>query len=300
MKTRIFIAAVMALAAMACSRNGQNQELTGRERITFAAADESGLFSVTTKADEVTALSAFYVSAVTSSAGVEASAWNSTEFSLVPASDPATYAANKFWPSSNPSYLFYASNLPLLFDAGETTVSASNATDVVCAYMTEPAYEQRNTLAFEHIFARIGDVIVTAEEGYTISNLTITVTPKVSGTYNLRTGAGQSDGTGWSSPENGSETTICSRTEGIAPSASYTHSNDVWLIPGSYTLTAGWTATKDDYTQSFTGKTATVDIVGGKVNSISASIVGNATQINLGVSLTAWGTNDINVGTISL
>ena len=105
MKTRFIIAAVMALAAMACSRNGQNQELTGRERITFAAADESGLFSVSTKADEVTALSAFYVSAVTSSAGVEASAWTSTEFSLVPASDPATYAANKFWPSSNPSYL---------------------------------------------------------------------------------------------------------------------------------------------------------------------------------------------------
>lgn len=290
-----------ALVAMACSRNGQNQELIGRERITFAAADESGLFSVSTKADEVTALSAFYVSAVTSSAGVEASAWNSTEFSLVPASDPATYAANKFWPSSNPSYLFYASNLPLLFDAGGTTVSASNTADVVCAYMTEPAYEQRNTLAFEHIFARIGEVSVTAQDGYTISNLTITVTPKVSGTYNLRTGAGQTDGTGWSSTVDANEaTTICARTEGIAPSSSYTQSNDVWLVPGTYTLTAGWTATKDDYTQSFSEITATVNLVAGKVNSISAGIVGNATQITLGVSLTAWSGNSIDVGTISL
>ena len=290
-----------ALVAVACSKTGhQQQEFEGKERIVFAASDGDGLFSVTTKADAVTALSAFYVAAVTSAAGVEASAWTSTEFSLVPASDPATYASGKYWPSSNPSYLFYGSNLPLTFGAGGTTVSATNATDVVCAYMTEPTYQEKNTLTFQHIFARIGEVSVTAEDGYTISNLTITLTPKVSGTYNLKEGAGSTDGTGWSSTADGTVTTICSRTEGIAPSSSYTQSNDVWLVPGTYTLTAGWTATKDDYTQSFSEKTATVNLVAGKVNSISAGIVGNATQITLGVSLTAWSGNSIDVGTISL
>jgi len=301
MKTKIILTAVMALAAVACSKTGHQQEVSeGLERITFAASDGDGLFQVTTKASAVTSLSAFNVSAVTGTAGSEVEAWNSTEFSQVPESNPAVYAANKFWPSDNPSYRFYASNLPLMFAAGGTTVAASNATDVVCAYLTDPTYEQQNTFTFKHIFARIGDVEVTATEGYTISNLTITVTPRVSGTYNLCTGAGQTDGTGWSSPVAGDVTTICARTEGLAPSASYTHTNDLWLIPGTYTLTAAWTATKDDYTQSFTGKTATVNLVAGSVNSISASIVGNATQITMGVSLTAWGENNIEVGTINI
>ena len=48
--------------------------------------------SVETKATAVTSLSSFYVSAVTGSAGSEASAWNSVQFSQVPGSSPACYA----------------------------------------------------------------------------------------------------------------------------------------------------------------------------------------------------------------
>ena len=116
----------------------------------------------------------------------------------------------------------------------------------------------------------------------------------------MRLGAGQTNGTGWSSPDIGTETTICSLSSALEPSASYTHPNDVWLVPGSYTLTAEWTATKDDYTETFTGKHATVNLTAGKINSISASIVGDATELVLGVSLTPWGTNSVDVGTILL
>ena len=231
--------------------------------------------SVETKATEVTSLSSFYVSAVTGSAGSELSAWTSTQFNQVPASSPAVYSSDKYWPASNPGYKFYGSNVALNFAAGGTYVNASNATDVVCAYRSSPTYRTKNTLSFEHIFARLCRVDVAAQTGYTISNISMYITPKTGGTYNLRTGAGHTDGTGWSSIATGSATLISNKTGAT--------NNDIYMVPGNYSITCTWTATDPSGASvTHTNESSTLPIKGGATNNISVVLGGD---IVLGVDL---------------
>ena len=221
------------------------------------------LFTVETKAAEVTSLESFYVSAVTGGPGSEVEAWTSTPFNLVPASAPPTYTANKFWPANDPSYSFYASNRPLTYHAEGATVSASNEVDVVCAYRTGNTYKSKNTLTFGHIFARLGTVSVVAVPGYTLSNVVIQLTPRTGGTYNLRTGE-------WADVATGTATTIASNAGDNA--------NDLWLVPGEYTVTASWTATdREGYTDSYSGKTAEISVREGAVNAVGIAMGGNIT-----------------------
>ena len=226
------------------------------------------------------------VSATTGSAGSESSVWNSVTFTK----DGATtdYKGDKWWPNSNPNYHFFASNAPITFAAAGSTVAATNATDVICAYMASPTYKSKNTLTFEHVFARLGDVEVSAADGYTISGVNITVTPKTGGTFNMRTGAGKTDGTGWSSLTTGTATAIANATPG-------TKSNDIYLVPGTYTLTASWTAERGGYTEDIAGMTADVVLTGGRVNKITTTLGGNAQEVVFGVTVQPWGNTSVDV-----
>lgn len=274
----------LSLAAFSCNRLQPDSVPEGM--IAFSQEGLVDFFSATaqTKATEVTEStlnsSGFNVSCTTGSAGSESNVWNNVAFSKS-GSYFVAGGGGKWWPDANPSYHFFASNAALTFNAGGCTVAATNATDVVCAYMPSPTYKSRNTLQFKHIFARITDVTFSAADGYTISGISVTVTPKTGGTYNLRTGSGQTDGTGWSSLTTGSATAIANSTPG-------TKSNNLYLVPGRYVLTASWTATKGDYTKTFSNKTYEVNVVGGKCNVITASLVGDASAIEFAVSVTPW------------
>lgn len=288
-KTLYIILSVLALAFFAsCTKGGD--ETQAEQKLELTPADETGMVpvvlgakgeginaSVTTKATAVTSLASFYASATTGSAGSESTVWNSVSFS-----GSSDYTGGKYWPNSNPSYHFYGSNAAITFAAAGSTVSASNSTDVVCAYMSSTTYKSKNTLSFEHVFARLGDVTVTAATGYTISGVSISITPNTGGTYNIRTGAGQTDATGWSGLTAGSATAIANATPG-------TKSNDIYLVPGTYTLTASWTANRDGYTETISGKTVTVALTKGKINAITTTLGGNASEIILGVTVTPWG-----------
>ena len=301
-KNLLVLLAVPALLAVMASCN-KNEPVSGATGDVETPADETGFSpillgaegaglsaSVETKATAVTSLSSFYASATTGSAGSESSVWNSVTFTK----DGATtdYKGDKWWPNSNPSYHFYASNAAITFAAAGSTVAATNATDVICAYMASPSYKAKNTLTFEHVFARLGDVEVSAADGYTISGVSITVTPKTGGTFNMRTGAGKTDGTGWSSLTTGTVTAIANATPG-------TKSNDIYLVPGTYTLTASWTATRGGYTEDIAGMTADVVLTGGKVNKITTTLGGNAEEVVFGVSINPWGaaTTDVEFPT---
>lgn len=242
-----------------------------------------------TKATPVVTLSSFQVGATQGAVGSETSAWNDVTFS----NDRGVYVGNRFWPEDmDPVYHFYASNLSLVFDADGTCVNASNGTDVVCAYLASSTYMSPNALAFQHVFARLGEVTVTAASGYTLSDVSFTLTPKTGGTYNLRTGNGRTDGTGWSNLSSGSPV-------GIAPSSAGSRENDIFLVPGSYTLSCSWVASEDTYTKSFL-KDVAVNIVGGKVNTISAVLGGDVSQIDFGVSLAEWSDSDVDAGTFPI
>ncbi len=267
--------------------------LSGCAKETDVVVDESGgeiLFSVAdhfesfveTKATEVTTanLTSIYVTATRGTVGSsETATFSSVNFTGI---SGGTFSGGKYWPSSNPVYHFYGSNIGTSFASNACTVAASTATDVVCAYMESPTYLTKNTLTFSHIFARIGTVTVNAASGYTISGVTVKITPKVSGTYNIRTGNGKTDGTGWSSVSNGSETTLSSSN------------NSLYLIPGTYSLKVSYTLSKGDYSESFS-KTATVSLSAGVTNNISCTTpTGNAQQIIVSVSLNAWGSEGHN------
>ena len=233
----------------------------------------------------------FYASAVKGSAGSDVQAWTNVHF----VKSGSDFKGGKYWPVSDPSYRFFGANVPLTYSSGGATISASNDVDVVCAYKSNPTYGARNTLQFDHIFARISTVKVTAASPYNISNVTIwIVNPKTGGTYNLYTGNGHNDGTGWSSltPAGSSQTALYSNAGVISSGSSNTGAdNNLFLVPGNYQLKASWTADVDDYSQSYTTRTSigNVSVQGGKVNSIECSLSGDASHLNFIINVTSWG-----------
>ena len=281
------VSLILALsAATSCQQqlNVSDAALEPVDEIIFHAADPSLDAEVSTKATAVTSLTSFNVSAVTGAAGTETAVWTNVAFSGNNTDGYKAAAPGKWWPSTDASYRFYAANTALTFAASGATVAATNATDIICAYMASPAYKAKNTLSFEHIFARLGQVTVSAASGYTISGVSIKITPKTGGTYNLRTGAGKTDGTGWSGLATGSETVIGNAVGNTA--------NDLYLVPGTYTLTASWTATKGDYTENIENMTCDVSLVAGKINKISTTLSGNAKEIVFNVSIAPWADNN--------
>ena len=283
------------LLACACAReplDGMGPiDLTFLSDVEISFAAELGGSPVVagTKATPVTGLSSFRAGATQGVAGNETSAWNNIVFSL----DRTLFVGNRFWPEDmDPVYHFYASNSEITFDAAGTYVDVDNSVDVVCAYLASSTYMSTNALSFEHIFARLGDVTVQEAVGYELTSVSLTMTPYVGGTYNLRTGNGRTDGTGWSDLDSGVSTLVSLTAAG-------TKSNDLFIVPGSYTLSCTWTAVEDDYTQTF-NKDVTVNLVAGKVNTITVTLGGNVSQIDLGVSLCEWGDADVNAGTFPI
>lgn len=278
MKTKKFVFVMLfASAFLSCSkqaaavRNGVEPGL-----IVFTAEGEGiGLEAKATSA--VTSLSSFNVNCITGTPGSsETSVFNSAF------TGSTNYTGEKYWPSTDRGYKFYASNVGITPAATGPTVAVTNDTDVVCAVCSNPTYLSSNTLTFNHIFARLGATTVTVQNGYTLSAFTLKITPKTGGTYNLFTGNGKTDGTGWIPGSAGTEETI-------ATSSGTNAATDIYLVPGKYELTANYTLTKGDYIVKKSSKKS-VDISGGKINAISATLGGaSAADITFAVSITPWG-----------
>ena len=288
-----YVLLLAALPLLAASCNKAQEVAAEKSPVTFTVAGEGISVDVETKAAEVTAanLSPINVLAITGTAGsTETTAWSGAFADNGEGQYTAT-AADRFWPSEgNPGWMFYASNVSMTPAATGPTVAADNSTDVVCSFMGSPAPRSSNTLVFEHILARINDVTVNAAAGYTISNVVITVTPLISGTFNLAAGIGHTDGTGWSATVPGASTTI-SRDDQLPG----VKNNDVWCVPGNYVITAAWTATKGESVQNYSGKTQTVAITGGKQNNLVTTLGGNASEVVFSVTVNPWGTVDVPV-----
>ena len=285
MKRLIFI--ILPLILLACRRESV-PEVTAADQagsVPLVLLAE-GVDDYVTKAGvQVTTtanLASFYAAATTGAAGSEVSAWSSTEFTK----SGDSYIGGKYWPISNPGYHFYASNCPLVFHAGGSLVQASNNADVICAYKATPSYKEDNTLVFKHIFARIGVVTAHAQDGYTLSNVSIRISPQTGGKYNLRTGDGKTDGTGWSELTTGSAVELTSGAIG-------SKDIDLYLVPGTYTLTATWTATRGDYVETFTAKTTQVNLEGSKISNLTATLGGQAVAVKITVSVSDWSSGNL-------
>ena len=178
------------------------------------------------------------------------------------------------------AYNHYVSNVSFTVPTtGNVTMTAANTTDVVCGW-TEAQTSATPSVTLNHIFARTGTLTCNTQSGYTISDVSWKIVGKstvngTAGTYNLSTGA-------WTAA-----------STKLTTAAAITGSSDMYLIPGTYTLSCTYTLTRGDWTQTFT-KSADVTIEGGKINNISGTATGGAaSQIVLTLSVSPWGSVDI-------
>ena len=219
--------------------------------------------TVSTKTAAVTSMDSFDVIATTGTAGSETQVWGPVQFSGNP------YSADKYWPASDPKYHFYAANENLSFSAQGCGITVADASkDIVAAYLPNPSYKNSNNLTFQHIFTRIGTIIVKSPSGYQINDVSLALSAPVSGRYNVRTGT-------W--------------TPGTSQAQSLkVDSNDVYVVPGTYTLTVNYTLSKGDYTERFS-KSGSVTLEKGKINKISTTVPeGSATEIRFSVTIDPW------------
>lgn len=263
----LLLATFFSFAATSCNRaefRTSGNDAMSDDEISFRV---EGLdVDVDTRAvSQVTDLTSFYVSASTGTMGSsDTYKWSSIQFNK----SNGEFTGGKYWPDTNPNYHFYASNVSMTCTANSapTIAVTSIDKDIVCAVCATPTHKATNALSFEHIFARLGSVTVNGPgEGYSLLTVSIMITPKNKGTYNIYSGNGKTDASGWTDTA-----TTLSATE-IAASDGQTKSNDIYLLPGSYTLTAKYTLTKGDYRREFT-KTKDVSLEKGKINIITASI----------------------------
>lgn len=282
----IFWLAIVLFFTGACTRENELGNINANKDIVFRVSDETRASVVTTS---TLVSNGFYVNCATGSTGSESEVWSNAAYTYDSGDAVFKTASGKVWPTSNQNYIFFGSNASMTFTASGPTVSANANTDVICAYLASPSFKEVNALTFKHVFARIGNVTVTAVDGFTISGLSVMITPNVSGTYNVQSGASTSDATGWSGLSAGSAVNLSNSTVG-------TKANNVWLVPGDYTLTIGWTATKYGVSYTYSGRTMDVSLLSNVVNSISLSVGGAGDVISCTASVNAWNAATLAMG----
>ena len=202
------------------------------------------------------------------------------------------YTGGQYWPDSDPSYHFYASNAQMTANSGHApTVTVTDARDIVCAYLPAGKFRSTNRLIFEHILSRVDEMTVTAQEGYTASDIHISLTPKTGGTYDILAGAGREDATGWSDITDGA-TYFPFSALSITTAGGTIHQslNDLYLVPGLYDITASFTLSKGDYNLTRKNATGSLTIKKGKINTIRVGLKGgNASEIDLSIGVKEWG-----------
>ena len=253
---------------------GDGYSVSATGQILFRLADTF------TKAPETTATTlardGFHVSATTGKTGNETEVWTNASFTRT----GNVFSGDKWWSPSDSSYHFYASNTDLIYHASGATVIASTDQDVVCAYLPAPSFQEPNELAFQHILARLGNVAMQSPELYSTTVSSISITPYISGTYNIRTQE-------WSHLQPGQTIPLSS-------------SNDIWCIPSYYTLTVQYTLSREDYTESFT-KSTLIPLQAGKTSHLSGILPqGNASEIEFTVEVADWTDHAIDIGRYGL
>lgn len=308
MKKFYFILSIAVLAFVSCNKESRmGSDVVKSDLIEFSAGEE---FVMETRATEVTtaSLSQIYVTAVTqttSGYGGQTVTDNAvTNFTNVAFSKPnnsSNFSGGKVWPSSDPNYRFYATNVnspALQNNSGGATIQVSGssapANDIVVGYLSSPTYKQTNQFTMQHIFCQLGTITLNAPAGYTVRNLKLYFRPMYTGTYNLRSGS-------WSgtSAVNSDYYAVGSSSSGVDISTaggSYNSGDkDLWLIPGTYNMTATYQISTGDYTSPQATKTTSVTLVQGRNNNISGTLVSAdvASEIVFTVTVEPWSDNNI-------
>lgn len=282
MKKQSVILFLLLAALFSCSKDSSRSVSTEPVEVMekqdgdpiILALDGGMDIDVETKTTAITTVAGagtLYWGATTGASGSETQKYASTS---VTASTSINTGAYQTDPAT--SYNWYVSNRSMTIGSS-TTISAPNTVDVVCG-RTALTTSTTPAVTLEHVFARTGTISTSTSEG-SLSSISYTLTSSgantgTSGTYNVTSGA-------WSS------------TTALAATA-LTSSSDLYVIPGTYTLSVTATYTRGDYVTTAT-KTGTVTLVAGKVNNISVTWPVGGTGIIISVSIEPWGTNAVAV-----
>ena len=271
-KFKLYAASLLITGLAAGCAKSVEPENQHPQQIVLCVGDDTIDMDVQTKATAITEIPSSLNFSVTTGKLGSSETTKKASASVSPAS--GKIATGLYQTANATSYNYYVSNCPITFAASGSTVSASNTTDVIAGTATSDSTSPSVTL--DHIFARTGNLTLNTQDGYTLSVISWSIassTGGTAGTYNIATKA-------WSQLTKLATTSI-------------TKTSDMYLVPGSYTLTVSYTLTKGDWTKSFT-KSAVVTLVGGKINNISGTASGGAASaISLTVSLTPWGSTNI-------
>ncbi len=167
--------------------------ILGAALVGLAACNKQESASVSADFDEIAFVTR---TAETRGTGVaEATTANLTQFNVIATSGAATqtkvwddgvftgsqggnYTGGKYWPAESVSWNFFASNAQMSFAASGTTIAVSNCdSDIVAEYLEGATYKAANALTFEHILCQLGTVQMKAPEGYTVTDLKVSLQP---------------------------------------------------------------------------------------------------------------------------
>lgn len=282
MKASLTACLLFAGLMVSCSKQPVFRVDTSWETGSAVVFSVSGL---DTKADAVVNLPSFGVSCFMGELGRKAQLqWRSVYMD----EGEGVYVAethDRYWPQvGDPGYKFVASNAELTLSSSSIRIDADGSTDVVVAVNQTPSPRSSNTLDFHHIYARIGKVTVSEVGMHPLTEVSITLVPRIGGIYDVMAGDGHSDGTGWGSFKYGSETEISSGNAGVKD-------NDLLIVPGSYVLTARWSVRKPNRIASFE-KTREVVFEAGTNSNILTSFGSDGEDLTLSVSLRDWNSTD--------
>ena len=165
-------------------------------------------------------------------------------------------SAALFWPSTDPGYRFYASNVEISAGSsarGPFVYAGGCSDDIVCAYIANPGYRTLNQLEFKPILARVEYVNPNDFAGF--DDVDISLRYADTGNYYFRDSS-------WSD--------LIYRTCRL----SLKDNNDLWIIPGSYMLTVSFR----DAAGLPRVLSAQQDFVAGRVNNINC-LLGSASEV---------------------
>lgn len=281
-KFSFILAGLAALSMVSCTKRSSMPETdidvplfdTGGEIVLVVDNGASD-----TKTTAISSMpSSLFVERTTGTWKSESSKNNSTSFNV------SSGKINTGWyqTATPTAYNYYISNSAITFATGGSTVAATNTTDVIAGCSQAATTSTTPTVNLEHVFARTGAITTSITSGYTLKSASYKIKSNTGagtgGTYNIATKA-------WSGTTALSETALANNT-------------DLYLVPGSYTLTGTFNYTRGEFTRTVT-KTATITLEANKINNIKVALAISgsdaATEIIVGVTLSSWTSKDLNV-----
>ena len=274
-KTILFTILICLITSISCNKDileiGANIP-----EIVINVVEGSITADVTTKTTAVSSIpSSLYFAGTTGTGTSQTNKWSSTSKTVSSGKITTGY----YQTATATAYNYYLSNLAMTFAASGCTITADGTSIDAIVGVTKASTSTTPSVTLNHIFARTGSISCSSSNGYTLSNVTYKLKSKGSttgtkGTYNIYNDS-------WSSVTALSETAI-------------TSSSDLYLIPGTYTLTVSGTETLGDFSHTFTASTD-ITLTAGKINGIAVKRTGTgATQIVVTTTLNSWGTTTLS------